>query len=257
MVESVEPAVGVPSGALPRPAAPASPASPAGQAAPGAVLTVDQLLARMRTLAPGFPPGDGVGVFHRMYLTVTELIAAELGTGYFADPAALAVLDALFAGRYLAAVDADAAGRPPALCWRPLFELRRHPGVHPLQDALSGMNTHIEHDLPLAVLDTAARLGRDPLSFEGDYQRINDLLARVEAQVREELLPEPPPLRVAEPLLHVLGVWSIDRARQAAWATVLALRGLRAEPLAYRAVVAALDASVARVSRALLTPVGA
>lgn len=75
-------------------------------------LTVDQVLARMRDLTPGFPPADGVGVFHRMYLTVTELVAAKLDAGYFADPAALAVLDALFAGRYLAAVDADAVGSP-------------------------------------------------------------------------------------------------------------------------------------------------
>ncbi|MFF7636728.1 DUF5995 family protein [Kitasatospora sp. NPDC008050] len=222
----------------------------------GSILTVDQVIARMRGLAPGFPPGDGVGVFHRMYLTVTELVDARLGDGYFADPAALATLDALFAGRYLAAVDADAAGRRPPACWRPLFELRRSPGVHPLQAALSGMNTHIEHDLPLAVMDTAARLGRDPVSFEADYHRINDLLAQVEAQVRAELLPEPDPLGLTEPLLHVLGVWSIDRARSAAWATVLALRGLRHAPLAYRALVAALDDSVGMVSRALLTPVG-
>ncbi|MCX4744913.1 DUF5995 family protein [Kitasatospora sp. NBC_01287] len=221
-----------------------------------AELTVDQVLARMRELAPGFPPDDGVGVFHRMYLTVTELVAARLSDAYFTDPAALAVLDALFAGRYLAAVDADAAGAPPQACWRPLFELRRRPGIHPLQAALSGMNTHIEHDLPLAVLDTSRRLGRDPLSFEADYHRINDLLAQVEAQVRIALLPEPGRLRDAEPLLHVIGVWSIDRARAAAWATVLALRGLRESPLAYRALVAALDDSVGMVSRALLTPVG-
>ncbi|GAB2694896.1 DUF5995 family protein [Kitasatospora kifunensis] len=221
------------------------------------ILTVDQILARMRELAPGFPPGDGVGVFHGMYLTVTELVAAKLTSGYFTDPAALALLDSLFAGRYLAAVDADAAGQRPPACWRPLFELRRRPGIHPLQAALSGMNTHIEHDLPLAVMDTAQRLGRDPLSFEADYRRVNELLAQVEAQVRAQLLPEPDPLRVAEPLLHVLGVWSIDRARAAAWDTVLALRGLRHAPLAYRAMVAALDDSVGVVSRALLTPLAA
>lgn len=220
------------------------------------VPTVDQIVARMTALLPGFPPGDGVAVFHRMYLTVTELVRDRLPGSYFTDPAAIATLDALFAGRYLAALDADAAGQRPSACWRPLFELRHHPGIHPLQFALAGMNAHIEHDLPLAVLDTARLLGRDPESFEDDYHRINDLLAQVEAQVREELLPEPDPLQVAEPLLHVLGVWSIDRAREAAWATVLALRGLCEIPPAYAALAAALDGSVGMVSRALLTPVG-
>ncbi|MFE0458843.1 DUF5995 family protein [Kitasatospora sp. NPDC058965] len=217
--------------------------------------TVDQVLARMRELAPTFPPGDGVGVFHGVYLTVTELIAARLADGFFAAPAALALLDGLFAGRYLAAVDAAAAGQQPVACWRPLFELRARAGIHPLQFALAGMNAHIEHDLPLAVLDAARSLGRDPESFDTDFHRVNDLLAQVEAQVRQELLPDP--TRAAEPLLHVLGVWSIDRARDAAWASVLALRGLRPLPPAYQAYGAALDASVGMVSRALLTPVEA
>lgn len=220
------------------------------------VPTVDQVIARMRALAPGFPAGDGVGVFHRMYLTVTELVHDRLAAAYFADPDAMAALDVVFAGRYLAAVDADAAGRPTRPCWRPLFELRRHPGIHPLQFALAGMNAHIEHDLPLAVLDTARLLGRDPLSFEADYHRINDLLAQVEAQVREELLPEPESAKAAEALLHVLDVWSIDRARGAAWATVQVLHGLRDAPLAAAALVSALDDSVGMVSRALLTPIG-
>ncbi len=231
-------------------------ATPRPSGSTDGVPTVDQILARMTALAPGFPPGDGVGVFHRMYLTVTELIHDRLAGPYFADPAALAILDALFAGRYLAAVDADAAGAPPPACWRPLLELRHRPGIHPLQFALAGMNAHIEHDLPLAVLDAARRLGRDPVAFEADYHRINDLLAQVEAQVREELLPEPEPLQLADPLLHILGVWSIDRARDAAWASVLALRALRELPPAYAAVAAALDGSVGMVSRALLTPVG-
>ncbi|WP_035795499.1 DUF5995 family protein [Kitasatospora mediocidica] len=221
------------------------------------VPTVDQVIARLQTLAPTFPPGDGVGVFHRMYLTVTQLVHDRLAAAYFADPDAMSALDVVFAGRYLAAVDTDAAGRRPRPCWRPLFELRRHPGIHPLQFALAGMNAHIEHDLPLAVLDTAQLLGRDPLTFEADYHRINDLLAQVEAQVREELLPEPESTRAAEPLLHVLGVWSIDRARDAAWATVLVLHGLRDAPLASAALVSALDDSVGMVSRALLTPLGA
>ncbi|WP_035840697.1 DUF5995 family protein [Kitasatospora azatica] len=217
------------------------------------VPTVDQVIERMREIGAGLPTSDGVAVFNRMYLIVTELIRDRLTQAYFEAPAAMAVLDGLFAGRYLAAVDAAAAGGKPMECWRPLFELRGHPGIHPLQFALAGMNTHIEHDLPLAVLDAARTLGRDPESFDEDFHRVNKLLAQVEAQVRQELLPDPG--QAAEPLLHVLGVWSIDRARDAAWASVLALRGLREVRVAYNALSAALDGSVGMVSRALLTPV--
>ncbi|MEV4616837.1 DUF5995 family protein [Kitasatospora sp. NPDC049258] len=218
------------------------------------VPTVDQAVSRMAQLQARAVPGDGVAVFNGMYLTVTRLVRERLAEAWFADPVAMAELDGLFAARYLAAVDAADAGLRPPACWRPLFELRRHPGVHPLQFALAGMNAHIEHDLPLAVLDTCALLCIEPAQLSADYERINLLLAQVEAAVREELLPSPAELRVADPLLHVLGVWSIDRARDAAWASVLGLWELRAAPNVFEAVTAALSGSVGMVGRALLTP---
>jgi len=216
--------------------------------------TVEQAIERMREIGAGLAESDGVAVFNRMYLTVTELVRDRLGEAYFDDPAALAELDAVFAARYLAAVDADRASHRPTACWRPLFELRTHPGIHPLQYALAGMNAHIEHDLPLAVLATCERLGRTPHQLEADYQRINLLLAQVEDQVRDALLPGPDDLPVADPLMHVIGVWSIDKARDAAWASLLALWELRRVPPAFHALAAALSGSVGMASRALLTP---
>ncbi|MDH6124798.1 DUF5995 family protein [Kitasatospora sp. GP82] len=218
------------------------------------ILTVDQVVDRMRTLAATLPAGDGVEIFNAMYLEVTELVRARLASAYFDDPVGMARLDTVFAARYLAAVDTAESGGQPAACWRPLFELRGNRGVHPLQSALAGMNAHIENDLPLSVLDCCDALGKEPGEIEADYHRINDLLAQVESQVREELLPGPEALRIADPLMHVIGVWSIDRARDAAWATVLGLWELRRTPLAYDAVTAALSSSVGMVSRALLTP---
>ncbi|MFJ5881284.1 DUF5995 family protein [Kitasatospora cineracea] len=214
------------------------------------VLTVDQVVDRMTQLVAELPPADGVAVFNAMYLTVTRLVRDHLAAGYFDDPATMAELDAVFAARYLAAVDDDRAGRRPAACWRPLFDLRAAPGVHPLQFALAGMNAHIENDLPLAVLDTCRLAGRTPDQLHADYLRINALLAQVEAQVRTALLPAP----VGGPLLHVLSVWSIDRARDAAWASVLTLWELRRLPPARALVADALTGSVGMVSRALLTP---
>ncbi|MFC9327596.1 DUF5995 family protein [Kitasatospora sp. NPDC057015] len=219
-----------------------------------ASLTVDQAVDRMRALSDLLPARDGVAVFNRMYLTVTELVREHLTDGYFDDPSAVAALDGLFAGRYLQAVDAAAAGTRPPACWRPLFELRGHAGIHPIQFALAGMNAHIEHDLPLAVLDTCRLLGRTPDDLAADYGRINGLLAGVEDTVRDSLLPGPEELQLADPLLHVIGVWSIDRARDAAWASVLALWELRPVPFAYAAVSRALGGSVGMVCRALLTP---
>lgn len=217
-------------------------------------LTVDQVIERMRQLAGTLQPGDGVEVFNGMYLTVTELVQQRLAATYFDNAAAMAQLDAAFAARYLAAVEATVSGARPTACWRPLFELRGHRGIHPLQFALAGMNAHIEHDLPLSVVDLCRSLGCEPADVEADYLRINALLAQVEDEVRDELLAGPEALDLADPLLHVIGVWSIDRAREAAWASVLTLWELREVPFVNRAVAAALSSSVGMVSRALLTP---
>ncbi|GAA2835926.1 DUF5995 family protein [Kitasatospora sp. CM 4170] len=217
---------------------------------------VDGAIRRLRAIGAALPAGDGVAVFNRMYLTVTEAVRDRLTRPYFADPAAMAELDAVFAGRYLLAVDAVAAGHRPPACWRPLFELRAHPGVHPLQFALAGMNAHIQHDLPLAVVDTCRRLGCAPGRLAGDYRRINGLLAGVEADVREQLMPGPDVLERVEPLTHRVGAWSVDTARDAAWASARALWELRGSPCAASALAEALDASVGLLGRALLTPLG-
>ncbi|MEZ0070600.1 hypothetical protein ABIA32_006653 [Streptacidiphilus sp. MAP12-20] len=211
------------------------------------------LSARLRAVLAGLPTGDGVGVFGGVYLQVTEAVERYLGEdGYFRVPAEVARLSTLFADRFLGAL---AAPTPPA-CWRPLLALRRHPGILPVQFALSGMNSHIEHDLPLSVVDSCVSLGCAPEELAADFHRINDVLAAVEDRVREELAPLPQELDVADPLLHLLGSWSIDAARDAAWASARLLWELRDRPDAYDSAAAALDRSTGMVSRCLLTPLG-
>ncbi|MFJ8622896.1 DUF5995 family protein [Kitasatospora sp. NPDC093550] len=219
-----------------------------------APITVEEVVVRLREIGAGLPPADGVAVFNRLYLDVTEAVRDRLGVGYFADPRAMAELDVVFAGRYLRAVAADAAGQEPPACWRPLFALRAHPGVHPLQFALAGMNAHIQHDLPLAVVDTCRRRGCEPADVERDYHRVNGLLAGVERAVRERLMPGPDLLEHAEPLTHLVGAWSVGAAREEAWSAVGALWELRHLPNAARAFAAVLDGSVGLLGRALLLP---
>ncbi|MFG2915738.1 DUF5995 family protein [Kitasatospora sp. NPDC048298] len=216
--------------------------------------TIEQVVGRLREIGAALPPADGVAVFDRLYLTVTEAVLERLGAGYFADPSAVAELDVVFARRYLRAVAADAAGQEPPACWRPLFALRAHPGVHPLQFAMAGMTAHIQHDLPLAVVDTCRRRGCGPADVEEDYRRINRVLAEVETAAREQLMPGPDLLELAEPLTHLLGAWSVGAARESAWGTVETLWGLRHLPGAARAFATALDGSVGLLGRALLLP---
>jgi hypothetical protein len=66
--------------------------------------------------------------------------------------------DVTWATLYLAV--AGTAGNPAAvrLASRPLAERRATAGIEPVQFALAGMNAHINHDLPLALVSTCTAL---------------------------------------------------------------------------------------------------
>ncbi len=221
--------------------------------------TVDEVIARMRSIDAELPAADGVAVFNRMYLTVTERIAAIIAgagaTATFGDAATMADLDVRFANLWLAAHDADAARRTVPPAWRPLFEARAG-GRLPVQYAVAGMNTHIEHDLPVAVLDTCLAHGVEPAVIHADYEAVNTVLAEVEAPVRRSFL-DGVGRHVDDslgPVVHLVSTWNIDKARDLSWVTVETLWELRSRRLLHDRFLEGLAHTVGMTSRALLTP---
>jgi hypothetical protein len=216
--------------------------------------SVDTVVSRMRALDASLPERDGIAVFNRVYLAVTEAVDGRIDAGRFTDARAAATLDVRFAERYLAAVDADSGERRAPACWRPLFQFRRHPGVRPLQFALAGINAHIGHDLALAVVDTCRSLDCEPADVEDEFDRVGDLLVSLEERIREDLMPGPDLLQIADPLTHLLGAWSLERAREATWTAARALWALRGLPDVAEEFTERLDTAVGFAGRMLLTP---
>ena len=204
---------------------------------------------------------DGVAVFNRMYLTVTERIAeiiAQPGAAAirFRDEQVMADLDVRFANLWLAAYDADAARRRVPSAWRPLFESRRGSRL-PVQYAIAGMNSHIEHDLPIAVVDTCKAHGLAPADLHQDYEAVNDVLAQVEAPIRRSFL-DAVGREVDDhigPVVHLLSSWNIDKARDLSWVTVETLWALRRTSFLRGRFLDGLGHTVGMTSRTLLTPV--
>ncbi|GGO50978.1 DUF5995 family protein [Streptomyces lasiicapitis] len=215
---------------------------------------VDAVAARMRVLDASWPRRDGVAVFNRVYLAVTQEVGRGVAVGRFPDARAAVTLDVRFAERYLEAVEAATADRLTPACWRPLFQLRRHPGVRALQFALAGINAHIGHDLALAVVDTCHGLGCEPADLEDEFDRVGDILVSLEERIREDLMPGPDLFQVADPLTHLLGSWSLDRARDGAWSAARVLWALRDFPGVAEELRGRLDDAVGLVGRMLLTP---
>ncbi|MFF7364703.1 DUF5995 family protein [Streptomyces sp. NPDC008125] len=218
--------------------------------------SIADVVGRMRALGALCPEGDGVGVFNDVYLAVTEAIGGELGAGGFPDRAATSVLDVRFAEHYLTAIGTADRGGPAPECWRPLLQFRRHPGVRPIQFALAGINAHIGHDLALAVVDSCRTLGCAPPDLEDEFERVGDLLVTLEERIREDLMPGPDLLEIADPLTHLLTSWSLQRAREGAWSAAKVLWRLRVVPPLAEEFRRRTDATVGLVGRFLLTPCG-
>ncbi|MFC5803854.1 DUF5995 family protein [Streptomyces formicae] len=212
------------------------------------------VVERMRALRSCWPTTDGVAVFNRVYLSVTEELGRRIDRGEFPDRRAAVTLDVLFAERYLSAVATAAAGNRPPACWRPLFQYRRHPGVRPLQFAMAGINAHIGHDLALAVVDTCRTLGCEPAHLEAAFEHVGEVLTMLEERIREDLMPGPDLLEIADPLTHLLGSWSLERARDGAWSAARLLWRMQELPGLADEFTERLDTGVGLVGRCMLTP---
>jgi hypothetical protein len=222
--------------------------------------TVAEVVTRLRRIDDELPAGDGVAAFNRVYLEVTEHIGgllAEPGSASpFLDGETLAELDVRFASLWLHAYDADRAGHAVPSAWRPLFEARAG-GRLPVQYALAGMNAHIEHDLPLAVVSTCRARGLEPDDIKRDYDAVNDVLASVESRIRRSFLS-----KVGRELddrigaaVHLVSAWNIEKARELSWVTAETVWALRDTRLLLGRFLNAVGHTVGMGSRTLLTPV--
>lgn len=160
-----------------------------------------------------------LGYFAALYRKVTITIKQRIDAGdFFEDNARMERLDVIFANRYLQAYDQIQAGAPTR-CWGFAFQETRQWWPIALQHLLLGMNAHINLDLGIAAVQTVGAGDLAPL--QGDFIRINDLLAGLVGDVKAELAGVWPPLRW---LNHGLGSvetsiinFSMTKARDAAW----------------------------------------
>jgi hypothetical protein len=224
---------------------------------PGQPASIAAVIEEMRVLGAAMPERDGVADFHRMYLHVTELVDAAVAARSFQDAAFMERLDCVFAGLYLDACRASDDDRSGA--WQPLFALRGQPGTVSLQYALAGMNAHINYDLGLALVRTCRQLGRtlESPGVRADFLAVNSILAAQVQQVRESYLAGVAldVDRAASPVLNVVGGWSIEAARDAAWLSATVQWALQGRTDAYAAYLGSRASFVGLVTRQLLTPV--
>jgi len=219
------------------------------------IISIAEAIARMEALDEALPAGDGLGCFNHMYLGVMQQIAQGLSQGLFSDPVTMTHLDLVFADLYFAAADAREPSAAPA-AWQPLLNRRAEAGIEPVQFALAGMNTHISHDLPLAIATTCAELSFAPTAtvFRDDYEKVDQVLDAAEQSARESfesgaILAADQHLRS---VINLIANWNLNQAREIAWNTALALWEARDLPVAGDLLRSSLGRAVAATSQLLL-----
>jgi hypothetical protein len=221
--------------------------------------TIADVLHILLTIDATCADGDGLKWFNWLYLQVTLAVETRVAAGGFSDPPWLADLDVQFARLYFSALQSALSGQATPDCWHVLFSSRSQAAIARIQFALAGINAHINHDLPEAIVSTCQAIGTTPDrgTHYNDYTALNTTLdgivesAKLTLHVR--LLGDAlPPVSQLE---DTLAAWSVSAARESAWQNAEHLWQFRAVPALTASLMDMLDGFTTVIGKTLLVPV--
>jgi hypothetical protein len=160
---------------------------------------------------------------------------------------------------YFAALESALSQKPTPGCWQILFERRDQASIARIQFALAGINAHINHDLPQAIVTTCQITATVPQhggTQYNDYSALNttldNLIQLAKQRLHVLLLGDPLP-----PISHLedtVAAWKVSAAREAAWKNSELLWHLRTVPALSIAFLDTLDGLTTVTGKALLVP---
>jgi Family of unknown function (DUF5995) len=222
--------------------------------------SVDDVVQIMQLIDEACIDGDGLKWFNHLYLQVTQAVQSRINSGGFRDGPWLAGLDVQFARLYFAALAASLSGQPLPQCWQVLFNSRNRTLVARIQFALAGVNAHINHDLPQAIVancQATATVPQHATAQYNDYTALNSTLdSLIDVDKRElhvRLLGDalPPASRLED----TLAAWGVSAARESAWKNAELLWHLQPTPPLAANFMASLDGLTTVAGKTLLVPV--
>jgi hypothetical protein len=225
--------------------------------------TIADVVQILEAIEAACADGDGLKWFNGLYLQVTQAVESRVNAAGFINPAWVAALDVRFARFYFAAIQSALSGGSPGKapgCWQALFDRRNQTAIARIQFAMAGMNAHINHDLPQAVLDLCQSTAVPPQHGTAPYDdftalntTLDSLIEAAKVALDVRLLGDalPPASRLED----TLAAWSLADAREAAWNNAELLWHLADAPLTASAFLDGLDGLTAVAGKTILVPV--
>jgi len=223
-----------------------------------AATTIPEVIGVMQTIDQACTDGDGLKWFNWLYLQVTQTVERKIDGSGLEDAAWLAELDVQFAALYFSALRGYLAGGECPQCWAAMFAVRANVRLARIQCALAGINAHINHDLPAAIVATCTVKGTTPGKATPQYRDYTALNAPIDSLIEVakrtlmvRLLGDSLP--VVSHVEDMAAAWGTSEAREQAWNHAEALWELRGLPAIAQGYLDGLDGLVTFGNKALLT----
>lgn len=195
-------------------------------------------------------------IFLTIYVRMSREMERLLCAQRFLDNDWVERYTILFADYYRVALRAWQRRESPPKAWRAAFETAAGGKALVLQDALLGINAHINHDLAFTLRDLGLNPNREQKLT--DHESVNDVLASIAGEVQKLVAEKYAPGLTAAGALagnldELAADFSMRKAREAAWEGAVALTGARTgwERLL---VSGSIEARAAVLARLLLVP---
>ena len=224
--------------------------------------TIAEVITTMEAIDSLLPNDDGLKWFNLLYKMVTVAVVNNPPPQGWNDPQWISRLDVIFARLYFDAISSsiqNSGGTPRA--WQALFEARFNAGIDRVQFALCGMNEHINHDLPLALVQLSNELQMAPddnSPQHADFQSVNNILDVVEPEAIRILATG----LVGQVSQHlgrlddVLAMLKVRKARDTSWTNAEILWQIRSVQLLRNKFLRTLDRLTGFAGRGLLISIG-
>ncbi len=158
--------------------------------------------------------------FPILYKKVTARIKLGILNSEFENNARMEKLDVIFANRYIEAYQNSIQNKPFSVSWKNAFDAAKTGNLLIMQHLLLGINAHINLDLGIAVAETVGEEG-DLMEFENDFNKINEILASMVANVKGKIISVSPLFGLLERFgkgrEDKIASFSINIARDGAW----------------------------------------